>query len=71
VEVPGLGIGHLLYVPIVLLALAAGPVWGALAGAVGSGVYLLGASLNPHFAPEDQLISLATIIRFVIFAGVG
>ncbi len=71
VEVPGLGIGHLLYVPIVLLALAAGPVWGALAGVTGSGVYLLGASLNPHFALDAKLLSTATIIRFAVFTGIG
>jgi diguanylate cyclase (GGDEF)-like protein len=70
-EVPGLGIGHLLYVPIVLLALAAGPLWGALAGAAGSGLYLLGASLNPHFAPDEHLLSIATIIRFAIFVSIG
>jgi diguanylate cyclase (GGDEF)-like protein len=70
-EVPGLGLGHLLYVPIVLLALAGGPLWGALAGAAGSGVYLLGASLNPHFAPNVESLSIATVIRFVSFAGIG
>lgn len=71
VEVPGLGIGHFLYVPIALLALAAGPVWGAFAGAFAAGAYMLGAWLNPHFTPEDHLLSASSAIRFATFTGIG
>jgi diguanylate cyclase (GGDEF)-like protein len=71
VEVPGLGFGHLLYVPVALLALAAGPVWGAAAGVVATGVYLFGALVNPHFRGPEELLSIAGVIRFVSFAGIG
>jgi diguanylate cyclase (GGDEF)-like protein len=71
VEVPGLGIGHLLYLPIALLALATGPLWGASAGVIAAGVYVLGASINPNFAPDDRLLSVASVIRFAAFAGIG
>jgi len=71
VEVPGLGLGHLLYIPVALLALATGPSWGALAGASSAGIYVLGASLNPNFAPDAQLLSVASLIRFATFTGIG
>ena len=71
VEVPGLGLGHLLYVPVALLALSTGPRWGSLAGAAASGVYLLAASINPAFAPNEGLTSAASAIRFASFAGIG
>lgn len=70
-EVPGLGIGHFFYVPIALLALATGPYWGAFAGAVASGLYLVGAEINPNFEPEETLLSAATGIRFVVYTGIG
>jgi diguanylate cyclase (GGDEF)-like protein len=71
VEVPGLGIGHLLYLPIALLALATGPLWGAFAGAVSAALYVLGASINVHFAPDEQLLSAGSVIRFTTYAGIG
>jgi diguanylate cyclase (GGDEF)-like protein len=71
IEVPGLGFGHLLYLPIALLALATGPLWGAAAGTVATGVYLLGATINPHFHAPQELLSVAGVIRFVTFAGIG
>lgn len=71
IEVPGLGISHLLYLPIALLALATGPLWGACAGASAAGVYMLGSALNPHIAPDEHLLSVASAIRFATFAGIG
>jgi diguanylate cyclase (GGDEF)-like protein len=70
-EVPGLGVGHLLYLPIAMLALATGPLWGAVAGAVATGVYLLGAVINPHFHAPQELLSAAGAIRFATFSGIG
>ena len=71
IEVPGLGLGHFLYVPIALLALATGPAWGAFSGSVAAGAYVLGAWLNPHFTPHDHLLSASSAIRFATFTGMG
>ena len=71
VEVPGLGLGHLLYLPIAALALATGPVVGAGAGVAATVVYLVGAAVNPHLASSDGLTYLASVIRFVTFVGIG
>src|SRR5262249_29257881 len=70
-EVPGLGIGHLLYVPIALLALATGPGWGAAAGTCATVFYVLGASMNPHFGPQDHLLATSTGIGCATFTGIG
>jgi diguanylate cyclase (GGDEF)-like protein len=71
VEVPGLGFGHLLYLPIAMLALATGPLWGTAAGVIATGVYLLGALVNPNFHASQELLSIAGAIRFVSFTGIG
>jgi diguanylate cyclase (GGDEF)-like protein len=71
VEVPGLGLGHLFYLPIALLALATGPRRGALAGATAAFLYVLAANINPHFSPSDELLSATSTIRFVSFTGIG
>ncbi len=72
VEMPGLGLAHLFYVPIALLALAAGPGPGALAGAAAAGGYLVAARLNPHFASDgESLLSASAAIRLGCFAGIG
>ena len=71
VEVPGLGLGHLLYLPVAMLAIATGPLWGSAAGAIATGVYLVGAVINPEFDPTHELLSVAGGIRFVSFVGIG
>jgi diguanylate cyclase (GGDEF)-like protein len=70
-EVPGLGFGHLLYLPVALLALATGPLLGTAAGALATGVYMLGAVINPQFHARQELLSAAGGIRFVSFVGIG
>src|SRR4051795_11727551 len=69
IEVPGLGFGHLLYLPVAMLALATGPLWGSAAGAIATGIYLLGALINPQFHAAQELLSVAGVIRFVSFVG--
>jgi diguanylate cyclase (GGDEF)-like protein len=69
-ERPGLGIGHFYYVSIALLALASGPVLGAVGGLVAAGFYVVGILLNPHIPPTDVL-TLSTTIRGVTFVGMG
>jgi diguanylate cyclase (GGDEF)-like protein len=64
VEKPGLGIGHFYYIPIALVALANGPVWGASAGLAATGFYTLGIVLNPRLPTYDVLTASSTIRLF-------
>ena len=69
-ETPGLGIGHFFYLPICLVALAAGPRWGAGAGVLGTGLYMLAVLATPH-VPASHLHSTSSAIRLVTYCGVG
>ncbi len=69
-EKPGLGIGHFFYLAIALAAFANGPVGGALAGSLATGLYALGVVLNPTMPPTDVLTT-STAIRFVTFTAMG
>src|SRR5262249_44512348 len=69
-ERPGLGIGHFFYVSIILVALATGPVLGAVAASVATGMFATGLFLNPH-VPTSQVLTTSTAIRFVTFMTVG
>ena len=68
-ERPGLGIGHFYYVPIVLVALVGGPVWGAASGAVATVLYSAGIIINP-FLPSTLEFE-QTVIRLVTFVSMG
>lgn len=67
---PGLGIGQLFYLPIVLVALAAGPRTGASAGALAGVLYV--AALLPR-APVGwpELLSLRTGLHLVTYVAAG
>jgi diguanylate cyclase (GGDEF)-like protein len=69
-EKPGVGIGHLYYFPIAMIALASGPAWGALAGAGATGLYVLGILVNPNHRLAEVLTA-STSIRFVTYATMG
>ncbi len=69
-ERPGLGIGHLYYLPVVLVALALGPRWGAAAGVAATGFYMLGIVLNPHLSPTEVL-TVGTTISFLAYTTIG
>ena len=69
-ERPGLGIGHLFYLPVALLALSTGPRIGALGGCVAVALYALGVFANPDI-PLDELVTVGAAIRLVTFAGSG
>ncbi len=68
-ERPGLGIGHLYYVPIALAAFASGPVVGGAAGVVAAGLYNAGIIINPHLPSTLELEQ--TVIRLITFAALG
>jgi diguanylate cyclase (GGDEF)-like protein len=69
-EVPGLGLGHFLYVAIALVALAAGPVEGVAAGVGAAGLYSLAIVLNPQ-VPSREIATAGSGIRLVTFTIVG
>ncbi|HEV8460070.1 MAG TPA: GGDEF domain-containing protein [Gaiellaceae bacterium] len=68
-ERPGLGLGHLYYLPIALVAFATGPIAGAGAGVVAASLYNTSVILNPdlpsHLHPEQ------TAIRLAVYASMG
>jgi len=69
-EHPGLGIGHFYYLAIALIALALGPVWGAAAGVLGTGLYAVGVLLN-HAVPSSEIFTVSTPIRLVNYVAIG
>jgi diguanylate cyclase (GGDEF)-like protein len=69
-ERPGLGIGHFYYLAIAVLALAAGPWYGALGGLLATGLFSAGILLNPYI-PSAQVFTAAALIRLVTFTAIG
>jgi diguanylate cyclase (GGDEF)-like protein len=69
-EKPGLGLGHFYYIPIAMIALANGPVWGAGAGLVATGLYTLGIVISPRLPTYDVLTTSSTI-RLVTYTMIG
>lgn len=68
-ERPGLGIGHVFYVPICLVALATDALAGAAAGLVAGLLYVLAVEATPHVVQAP--LTPATAIRTVTFTTVG
>ena len=69
-EVPGLGLGHFFYIPVVLLGLAAGWRAGLAGGTVASALYALAILITPRL-PVRDVLTAATAIRFVTYSSVG
>ena len=69
-ERPGLGIGHFYYLPVAMIALASGPLWGIAAGVAATGCYTLGIAVNPHI-PASEVLTAGSSIRFVTFTMIG
>jgi GGDEF domain-containing protein len=69
VERPGLGIAHAFYIPLLLFGMATGPIAGALAGVVATGLFAIGVVVNPHIPVAFPIV--ATCIRLVTFVLVG
>jgi len=65
-ERPGVGVAHLYYFPIAMIALASGPYWGAAAGVGATALYAGGIVVNPRF-PLAELFSTSTPIRLVTY----
>jgi diguanylate cyclase (GGDEF)-like protein len=69
-EQSGVGIGHFFYLSIALMALAAGPVYGALAGLLAAALYTVGILLNPGL-PAAEALTAGAAIRLVTYTGMG
>jgi diguanylate cyclase (GGDEF)-like protein len=69
-EQPGLGIGHMFYVPVVLLALALGLRGGIAGGLLAGGLYALAIVVTPRL-PVRDVVTVATAIRLVTYTTVG
>jgi diguanylate cyclase (GGDEF)-like protein len=69
-EVPGLGVGHFFYIPVALLALAGGTYAGFLGGVLAAALYALAIVLTPR-VPTRDVVTYATVIRFVTFTSCG
>jgi diguanylate cyclase (GGDEF)-like protein len=69
-EVPGLGIGHFFYIPVALLALAAGTWAGIGGGLVAAGLYVLAIYITPRVPTHDALTG-ATVIRCITYSSSG
>ena len=69
-ERPGLGLGHFFYVSIILAALATGPIVGAAAAVIATGMFATGVLVNPHI-PPSEVLTTSTGIRFVTYMTVG
>lgn len=68
-ERPGLGLGHLFYVPIVLVALTSGPSLGAAAAGLAAVLYNTGIVVNPHLPSTLEVEQ--TLIRLTTFVAIG
>ena len=71
IEVPGLGIGHFLYIPIAAIALATGPLWGAAAGALSAALYVTASALNSDFEQGGWSLSMGGLVLTFTFMAVG
>ena len=69
-EVPGLGIGHFYYIPVALLALAAGTWAGIGGGLLATGLYVLSIFVTPR-VPTHEALTSATLIRTVTYCSCG
>jgi GGDEF domain-containing protein len=67
---PGLGVGQGFYVPIILAALATGPVTGAAAGALALVLYVAALSLASHPSATDAL-RLPLDARLISYVAAG
>jgi diguanylate cyclase (GGDEF)-like protein len=69
-EVPGLGLGHFFYIPVALLALAAGTQIGFAGGLLATSLYALAIVLTPRL-PTGDVFTFATGIRLLTYCACG
>lgn len=67
---PGLGLGQLFFVPILLMALAGGRRAGIVAGAIASILYVAALVLRAPWTPET-IVSMRSVIHFASYVVAG
>jgi diguanylate cyclase (GGDEF)-like protein len=69
-ERPGLGVGHLFFLPICLVALVTDEFLGASAGLLAAGLYVLGVVVTPAMS-AGHVLTWSSAIRLVTYTSLG
>jgi GGDEF domain-containing protein len=64
------GLGHMFYIPVALVALVTAPLWGAAAGALAALLYCLGVIAHAD-VPSAEIITTSTLIRLITYSATG
>jgi diguanylate cyclase (GGDEF)-like protein len=64
------GIPHVFYVAIALVAVVTGPLWGALAGAAAAALYCIGMIVHP-IVPSAEILTGGTLVRLATYGCTG
>lgn len=64
------GIPHVFYVGIALVAVVTGPLWGATAGILAAALYCFGMIVHP-VVPSAEILTTATFVRLVTYSCTG
>lgn len=64
------GLGHMFYIPVALVALVTAPLWGAAAGALAAFLYCLGVIAHAE-VPSTEIITTSTLIRLITYSATG
>ena len=64
------GLGHMFYIPVALVALVTAPLWGAAAGALAALLYCLGVIAHAE-VPSTEIITTSTLIRLITYSATG
>jgi GGDEF domain-containing protein len=64
------GLGHLFYLPVALVALATSPLWGAAAGALAAALYCLAVVAHAG-VPSADLLTTNTLVRLITYSATG
>jgi len=64
------GLGHMFYIPVALVALVTSPLWGAAAGALAALLYCLGVVAHAK-VPSADIVTTSTLIRLLTYSATG
>lgn len=64
------GIPHVFYIAIALVAAVTGPLWGAAAGALAAALYCIGMIVHP-IVPSAEILTGGTLVRLATYACTG
>jgi GGDEF domain-containing protein len=65
-----IGLGHMFYLPVALVALVTAPLWGAAAGALAAILYCLGVIAHAE-VPSAEIVTTSTLIRLLTYSATG